>query len=457
MLVTTNAFDAALIGQVVQSGITPPSSFVPPPAVWVAAGQQMFSDAAGTVPAVPAGALKNWKSLVAGANNLTQPDGGLGFTAQTVSGYLVGVNASSVLYYLSALAAVTQSSFHALCYVAPANSGSLEIQWDFGPGNAEPNWQPMSWTGAVPVHYAHGHLATGQGLPWWDGNWHHYGVVWNFPLLEWVVDGVIVHTFDANALDGWDVLNVRGLAVGAHAATPAAPTSQAHVSIADLSFFPGTGHSGPQIAAMFAYYQATYPALCGPVNRIFLVMSNSLTDGGNFLANDPKLAWPYQCFLGQAWWDRYWNLGIGGATTPELSTWFSSQWHSLISMGITKKVAVIWEGRNDIVTNGASAAVAWANTAALADLVTAAGWEVILIDLLPAADLLEATRTAYNGLAAANFATHAHALVQLSADLVIGQAGQNLSPVNYQADHIHLTAAGMVIVAGDVRPTLAAA
>jgi hypothetical protein len=67
----------------------------------------------------------------------------------------------------------------------------------------------------------------------------------------------------------------------------------------------------------------------------------------------------------------------------------------------------------------------------------------------------EAKRAAFNADLRQNWASHFAALVDVAADPRIGDAGDELDPAYYDADRVHLKAAGLAIVADLVQPTLA--
>jgi lysophospholipase L1-like esterase len=151
----------------------------------------------------------------------------------------------------------------------------------------------------------------------------------------------------------------------------------------------------------------------------------------------------------------YVNLGIPAFTTPLMSA--RAAVDARFSIDHQRLIDVAWEGRNDIVLNGASAATAYANLVSYCQARRAAGLRVVIVTLLPSTagvpGTYEADRQTVNGLLRANWPAFADALADVGNDPVIGQA---TSPNNltYYTDGIHMTETGYGIVASIVAPAI---
>jgi lysophospholipase L1-like esterase len=151
----------------------------------------------------------------------------------------------------------------------------------------------------------------------------------------------------------------------------------------------------------------------------------------------------------------YVNLGVPAFTTPGMSA--RALIDSRFAIDHQFLIDVAWEGRNDIVLNGASAATAYVNLVAYCQARRAAGLRVVIVTLLPSTSgvpgTYEADRQTVNGLLRANWPSFADALADPGGDATIGQP---LSPNNltYYVDGIHMTVAGYGIVASYVAPAI---
>lgn len=130
----------------------------------------------------------------------------------------------------------------------------------------------------------------------------------------------------------------------------------------------------------------------------------------------------------------------------------------------TKKVLIVWMGRNDITLFGSGGSPGFGATIhgqlnAYCTARRAAGWYVIVCDAIPGADMtagqMAAELTSFNSLIAANWSSYADAFVQLSArDWKTG------TPSTYYQEnptYVHPNAAGQALAAAAILPYVQAA
>jgi hypothetical protein len=203
-------------------------------------------------------------------------------------------------------------------------------------------------------------------------------------------------------------------------------------------------HTQDEIISYRDYLRATYPLLPCKALPVVTWIGNSLSTGiySGMASSVPYLA--CQPIAGPVRW-------IGGGrsarTTPQLTARITGD-YSHYQSGVTgRKVAVFWEGRNDVTVNGASAATAWANLQAAAAALYAAGYEKIVMGtVLPSNDLNDTTRASLNALIVAGAGTTYDHLADVAADATIGEDGDNAN-TTYYSDGVHMKAAGNAIAA----------
>ena len=158
------------------------------------------------------------------------------------------------------------------------------------------------------------------------------------------------------------------------------------------------------------------------------------------------------------------NLGIGGSGTPAWTSLGPAIVDPAVAPGVPN-TCVFWEGTNDIAQNNASGATAYANIVTYCKARRAAGYQVVVLSVLPRNSttgtyntpaLFETQRQACNTLLRANWQTFASGFVDVGNDPAIGQAGQYTNTTYYSGDGIHLTNAGYGVVAADAAPVIKA-
>jgi len=178
---------------------------------------------------------------------------------------------------------------------------------------------------------------------------------------------------------------------------------------------------------------------------------NSLTFGYAV----PKQGYPEQLFplLGSAWVT---NFGVNALTTPLMTSRAAATIDPRLDEGVGENVLVAWEVRNDLVLNLATAATAYSNLVTYCQARQAAGWTVIVLTVLPSTGGdepgdFEASRGTVNTNIRNNWATFADALCDVAAN---GNLDDSTDATYFQADQVHLKAAGYAVVAGLVEDAI---
>ncbi|HEY8505338.1 MAG TPA: SGNH/GDSL hydrolase family protein [Gemmataceae bacterium] len=198
----------------------------------------------------------------------------------------------------------------------------------------------------------------------------------------------------------------------------------------------------------------------GPSGRVIVFDGNSLTAGR---AVEPGERYPARCLalLGPGWEGH--NLGVSSQTTGDMLADADREVDRL-ARG-RSPVLVAWEVTNDIYF-GAAAGEAFARFADYCRGRRAAGYQVVVLTVLPRNDFPgtsrlpepqkaehEARRREVNRLLRAGWAEFADALADVAADDRLGDDGDELDR-RYYADKVHLTPEGYRIVAGHVAEAL---
>jgi len=105
---------------------------------------------------------------------------------------------------------------------------------------------------------------------------------------------------------------------------------------------------------------------------------------------------------------------------------------------------------------GRSAAYVYGSVRTYCEARRAAGFRVLVVTTLPAADppTFEATRLAYDAMLRDGWSAFADGLVDIAADPRIGDTGDEFDAQFYQADQLHLTDAGYGVMASVAAPVL---
>lgn len=189
-----------------------------------------------------------------------------------------------------------------------------------------------------------------------------------------------------------------------------------------------------------------------------MAVGDSLTLGAFVSASD---TYPAQLAttLGSPWTVE--NLGQSGQTLSTLTTYGASYTDPHRDPRATKSILAPWIGTNDLGA-GVSAASLYTSYVAFCQARKTAGWKVVAFTILPRTNAgdpadFEAQRTAFNALVRANYTAFAHALADVGADATIGVAGAQNNATYYNADKVHLLAAGYTIVKNIVNTAMVSA
>lgn len=145
------------------------------------------------------------------------------------------------------------------------------------------------------------------------------------------------------------------------------------------------------------------------------------------------------------------NYAVTGSSTASLTARAAVFDADLFIPGKTNWAA-IWAGTNDLVY-GVTAVQTETNIQTYCLARQAAGWKVAMFTLLPRSDAaapgdFETSRQTVNTWIRANWASFADLLVDVAADVRIGDAGDELDLTYYAADQVHLNNTGRAVVAG---------
>lgn len=154
--------------------------------------------------------------------------------------------------------------------------------------------------------------------------------------------------------------------------------------------------------------------------------------------------------LGSPW--ETFNLGVPSVGTPQLTEFAPRRTDPWRDMDLAKCILVHWEVTNDLLSN--SGAAAWANTVTHLEARRKAGWNAIVV--CNAIDRQQtgvpgdmATRISdYNALAAANWSSYADGFADLYANT---ELQDSTNATYFDADKVHLVAAGFAVVASTVQ------
>lgn len=216
-------------------------------------------------------------------------------------------------------------------------------------------------------------------------------------------------------------------------------------------------HQGTTRHKMQRYLAERYGAGWPYVNQLVFI-GDSMTRGYN---ETPANNYPSQLVAGlsSASTALMTNYGHDGQPAVTINNEAAARWTGEFSTEMAKNVAFVWAGTNDL-TLGTSAASTYNAIAAACTTLKAAGFTVIVGTLLPRGDGaapvdFETKRTTINTSIRTNYATIATGLFDPAADPRIGDAGDNADGTYYNADQLHMVAAGYGVVADLARAALA--
>jgi len=220
----------------------------------------------------------------------------------------------------------------------------------------------------------------------------------------------------------------------------------AAMNLAELIVTPNTMTDANR-SRLMDYFTARYGiAASAPTINWVVCEGDSLTAGFG-LGTPATEAWPAVLIAskGATWMAT--NMGVSGKTIATATTAGAANIDTLFDTKVANNppVVIVWAGTNDLAA-GATAAAAYANLSTFITARKATGWRVIALTMIKrGVDAgLETKRGQYNALILANTAG-ADAVVDVGADAAFDDV---TDATYYQADQIHTTAAGHIVVAG---------
>ncbi|HRA65151.1 MAG TPA: SGNH/GDSL hydrolase family protein [Caldilinea sp.] len=198
------------------------------------------------------------------------------------------------------------------------------------------------------------------------------------------------------------------------------------------------------------------PAPTAPTPPLIILIGNSITDTLGLFAANGDAVQPWYWFANQdvsvgavrAAWAmtavRGYDLsGIVARIHPQMIAPLLSSWRG-------QRVAFVWEGTNELVQTR-NAQVCWQRHIAYCDSLRAAGAQVVVGTILKRSYVwdgwdYEAARNEFNTLVRAEWSQHADAMMDVGADITLGETHPPPDP-EYWVDHSHPATAGQRIIA----------
>jgi lysophospholipase L1-like esterase len=231
--------------------------------------------------------------------------------------------------------------------------------------------------------------------------------------------------------------------------------------IAEIIVYP-TYLNSAQIQNVGNYLGAKYgAALWNPMTASIVFEGDSLTEGDKLPTSAPP-----HTLMGRFTDTGVWYAipAVSGQTLAQMQADYATQIKPLRNLALgDKNVITLWGGTNDMSSPGGnvSAATALSRFYAYADTLRADGWYVIGVTMIPRDDAaapadFEAKRAAFNADVVSNWASHFDALAQPHLRAEFDAEADAANATFYNADLVHLTAAGYALIADDLEPLFAA-
>ena len=147
------------------------------------------------------------------------------------------------------------------------------------------------------------------------------------------------------------------------------------------------------------------------------------------------------------------NIGVAGRYLRDMARLAYTNLNPLFANEGGLNVAVVWGGINDLASLGATAEDTYSRLRAFSGRLRSLGWRVVACTLVSRV-AFDTERATFNGYVRGNWPLFADALADLGANASIGAAGAHANATYFQGDGIHLTDAGLAIVAGLVQTEL---
>jgi hypothetical protein len=408
------------------------------PVLWLDASGPLFTDAAGTAPATIDGdAVLNAPDRSTAGNTLTRPTGA-GAVLRVENGRrTIGFEGGYLNRDVTSgsLAAFTLHAFFRQTSQPVPTSNPLMA---FGAGAAGafvgPNWD-QGFVEAFTISTIHKSAQSYLS----DATYRHLCLIYDGAagLIRTFLDGAEVGPYGVAAPGGEPAgasFTRAGLAIGSWSGITGS------CRVAELCYHEAA-QSPADVDRFGAYFRSRWSPLVSAEPQVVWV-SNSLATPQ--YANEAG-AIPYLVGSASARVNR-WVAGARGAhTSVDLAARVALDF-GRFAVGPAPRIAVVWEGRNDVVVNGASAATAHANLVGLAQALRSAGYtKVVMGTVLPSNTLDNTLRATLNASIRAN-TTDWDAVADVASDSTMGADGANSNATNY-VDGIHGTAAGNAILA----------
>jgi lysophospholipase L1-like esterase len=147
------------------------------------------------------------------------------------------------------------------------------------------------------------------------------------------------------------------------------------------------------------------------------------------------------------------NVGVAGRYLRDMARLAYANLNPLFANEGGLNIAVVWGGINDLASLGASPEDTYSRLRAFCGRLRSLGWRVVVCTLVSRVTY-DTQRATCNGYVRGNWPLFADALADLGANASIGAAGAHSNTTYFQGDGIHLTDAGLAIVAGLVQTEL---
>lgn len=201
-------------------------------------------------------------------------------------------------------------------------------------------------------------------------------------------------------------------------------------------------------------YLSTRYAVAGSnaPTRQFIFDGDSLTNGAISSPVD-SMAYPDQIALAGTY--KTSNLGTSAQTITLMIADAATQVDPLRDTTMVKDVVIAWGGTNDMTNVPSNPTAAFNSLKSYCQARKTAGFKVIVLTCLPrgAVAQFETDRISFNSQIRADTSFY-DAIADVGANATIGVAGSQTNATYYNADQLHLTSAGYLIVAGLVQTAI---
>jgi lysophospholipase L1-like esterase len=393
--------------------------------------------------------ISYWQDLSGNNNHLLRVSTDARPTYQEASGVPVVQFGSSQRLSASSSGNVTKFSVHAL--IKGTSIPTNRVLMSLGSSYGTPFFSDVWSSGGAVTNFGLETTSTG-----WPAaldpatDWHVFSVCYDGTAasISAYIDGALLSPYTTHAPAPQSaVANFTQAVYGVGFWTPGGSSLTAQV--AELAAYRDTCHTASEVRSVVDYFRASYPALYGGAGNLTVWATNSLGTAlytGGVTNSLPALA--------RTGATKVWSthaMARSGATTGNLTSRVSQDVGVPLSKwgGIT--VAVVLEGRNDVVLNSANATVAYNNLVTLSTALKGNGADsVVMCTVLPSTGLANATRAELNTLLR-NDATWT--VADLAANATIGGNSSNSNTTIY-GDGVHLNANGTAIAAPIIRTAI---